>query len=525
MLIDIANLRVAAENPRKTPADEAAHLSLVASMKAHGQITNILVRPGDKPGLFDIIDGGRRFQAAKAAELEQLKADLYEGTSDAGEIGAAANMMRAAMHPLDEAKVIARLAANGESLDSIGLRFGKGQRWVEQRQKLDRLSPKAKTLFREARIDMAAAQALTLGTKVQQEQYLAKAKDDWHYDASNIRRCLTAEAINAKYALFPLSDYPAKYIVRDLFSEDVRLTNVELFHEMQRKAAAELAEKVRAEGWSEVIERDDRTSDEFYAKYAEAVGDTIKKAERAKFAATVYYHSRSGEVIVKRGYVLRKDAKKVRKGQSTDADKVDQADVAPATCFDLSPTQDNIIAALQTQGIARAIAGGDTWLALHTMLSPLLPCADNEARNEPAWAGLRRSFPNYIGANTLFDDKLEHPESKPVRFPGRTAFERMSWDDVMGLVRLAALATLQLMYRPDPAAAKELETAGVEWFRYDAAFLRRFRLDALQDLARHLKIESDGLKKGQLVAAILAHEGRPFLPVKWNERRKAEQAG
>jgi ParB/RepB/Spo0J family partition protein len=77
MLIDIANLRLAAENPRKTPADEAAHLSLVASMKAHGQITNILVRPGDKPGLFDIIDGGRRFQAAKAAELEQLKADLY----------------------------------------------------------------------------------------------------------------------------------------------------------------------------------------------------------------------------------------------------------------------------------------------------------------------------------------------------------------------------------------------------------------------------------------------------------------
>ncbi len=179
---------------------------------------------GDKPGLFDIIDGGRRFQAAKAAELEQLKADLYDGTSDAAEIGAAANMMRAAMHPLDEAKVIARLAANGESLDSIGLRFGKGQRWVEQRRKLDRLSPKAKTLFREGRIDMAAAQTLTLGTKVQQEQYLAKAKDDWHYDASNIRRCLTAEAINAKYALFPLSDYPAKYIVRDIFSEDVRLS-------------------------------------------------------------------------------------------------------------------------------------------------------------------------------------------------------------------------------------------------------------------------------------------------------------
>jgi ParB/RepB/Spo0J family partition protein len=164
-LIDFANLRVAAENPRKTPADEAAHLSLVASMKAHGQITNILVRPGDTPGLFDIIDDGRRFQAAKAAELEQLKADLYEGTSDAGEIGAAANMMRAAMHPLDEAKVIARLAANGESLDSIGLRFGKGQRWVEQRRKLDRLSPKAKTLFREARIDMAAAQALTLARR------------------------------------------------------------------------------------------------------------------------------------------------------------------------------------------------------------------------------------------------------------------------------------------------------------------------------------------------------------------------
>jgi hypothetical protein len=67
----------ATENPRKTPADETAHLSLVASMKAYSQITNILVRPGDKPGLFDIIDGGRRPWRRSGAGLDYRVAVVF----------------------------------------------------------------------------------------------------------------------------------------------------------------------------------------------------------------------------------------------------------------------------------------------------------------------------------------------------------------------------------------------------------------------------------------------------------------
>lgn len=123
----------------------------------------------------------------------------------------------------------------------------------------------------------------------------------------------------------------------------------------------------------------------------------------------------------------------------------------------------------------------------------------------------------WIGANVTFDQKIDHPERAAVKFPTRAAFEKMPWEDVMALVCAAALASLTLLYAPNHDAAKAAKTAGVDWFRYDAGFLRRYRLDALQDLAKQLKISSDGLKKSELVSAILKHQGAPFLPVKWQD--------
>ncbi len=97
MLVDITNLRLTAENPRKTPPTKQEDAELVASMRAHGQLTSILVKPSvDGEGIFDIIEGGRRFRLAAAAGLTQLKAEIYDGDRTSEEIGAAANMARAA---------------------------------------------------------------------------------------------------------------------------------------------------------------------------------------------------------------------------------------------------------------------------------------------------------------------------------------------------------------------------------------------------------------------------------------------
>jgi hypothetical protein len=167
-----------------------------------------------------------------------------------------------------------------------------------------------------------------------------------------------------------------------------------------------------------------------------------------------------------------------------------------------------------TRGIANTIANGDTWLALRTIFAPLLSWQDR-----PAWSAAKGGTPGYINTNVMLDDadKMEHPAPAESRFPTRAAFEKMSWDEFGVFIRNAALHCMKEIERPDAEALKILRAADAPWFSYTAAFLRRYRLDALQDLARRLKIDSEGKKKTQLVAAILEYQaagGTVFCPVR-----------
>jgi hypothetical protein len=62
---------------------------------------------------------------------------------------------------------------------------------------------------------------------------------------------------------------------------------------------------------------------------------------------------------------------------------------------------------------------------------------------------------------------------------------------------------MQIILKPDKLATKELKALDVKWIRFDEGFLKRYRLDALQDLADRLKVDHDGLKKSELVDRIL----------------------
>jgi ParB/RepB/Spo0J family partition protein len=521
MLVSTAKLRIAVENPRKTKADQAADNALAASLQEHGQLLPLLVLPDEKKGHFDVFDGGRRLKAANKIGLAQLEVRLYDGKFDADEIGTISNMARAAMHPLDEARVIARLAAEAETFESIAQRFGRTVQWVEQRMKLEALSPKIKARVRDGSMSLGTAAAFTLGTRKEQEAYLAQVKDedDWRLREDHVRRHFTNQRIDAKYALFSLADYPAEFVSRDLFSESVTLTNVDLFHQMQRAAAAKIAEKLRAKGWGEVLERFSDVEDNFHNTYVRSY-EKIPAAVRSKYVAVVHYSVGSGEVEVSDGYSLRKDAKKIRRGDSPSLDSVNPDDVAATTCFEMSQSQQHMVGALQTRGIATAIEKGDTWLALYTILAPLIATPDNPA---PPWAGLSKKHVAWVGANVTFDEKIEPPAPPKVAFPDRDAFSKMSWEDVMELVRVAALAAMELIYRPSAEAAAHLETAGVEWFRWDPAYLRRFRMDALQDLATHAAIEPSGPKKSDLVTSMACHSGKHFLPIDWDAVRAKEE--
>lgn len=515
MLINVENLSVSPNNPRKTRPSETEDAALDASMKAHGQIVPIIIQPNGKEGHYEVIEGGRRLASALRIGMPQLKSEIYVGNIAAGELGTAANMMRAAMHPLDEARAIARQLADGNTALDVGLRFGQTERWVEQRQRLDQLSDKVKKAFRAGEITGAAAEAFTLGSKKQQDEYLKACRAEWQLEARQIKHCLTKTAIRGSAAIFDLDKYPASKLSRDLFGEDIWFTDREAFDRLQREHLPLEVESLQAEGWSEVNLLEGRPS--LHNDYVQVEGK-IAKAARAKMHAFVIYDPASGEVRVERGWITRAEAKALARAEHPADDKAASEEVKALSCFDLNAAQQNMVAALQTVGIAQAIAGGDTWLALRTLLTPLL----GDGESKPAWAGLSRRFPNLTGANVTFDDKLELPKDQSAKFPTRAGFEKMPWEEVMGLVRAAALHSLELMYGPDAEATKELAGSGTEWFRYDAGFLRRYRLDALQDLARHLKVPFEGLKKGELVKAILAHEGKPFLAIDWKALRNTD---
>lgn len=519
MLVDIANLRVAAENPRKTKANKSADAALDASMKSHGQLHPLLVIPGARKGLFDVVAGSRRLASAKRIGLKKLKTEVYTGKLTPEEIGAAENMMREPMNPLDEARTIARLAAEDETPESIAQRFGRTAQWVEQRMKLDRLSPKVKTAYRDGRITLGAAAAFTVATKAEQDAYLVDAKVEWKLREQYIRSHFADQKIDAKTAIFPLKDYPAEFISRDLFSDHVFLTNTTLFHELQRAAAAQVAEKLRGKGWSEVFELFSDKPTDFAEKYVQ-IFTKILAADRGKFVAYVRYNVATGRVDVEEGYALRKDAKKIKRGASPDADKVDAGDVPAADCFTLSGAQENMIAFLQTRGVADAISRGDSWLALKTLLSPLLT---SERRTAPAWCGLTEKHVNWTGANSLLDQAIEPPVLQTDTFPDRKGFNVLSKVDLMRLIRIAALRSMELMYQPNAEAARDLADNKVEWFRFDEAFLRRYRFDALKDLANRMGVEPSGPKKSDLVAALASHSGKPLLPIDWTARDAAEK--
>jgi ParB/RepB/Spo0J family partition protein len=510
MILETSKLVVGKDNPRKTKASQQAHDALVASIRYHGLIQPLVVRPSaDNDNIYEVIDGGRRFAAIKEAGIDRVEVIVNEAEFGVAELGTAANMMRAAMHPLDEASVISRLVADGENIEDVAGRFGQTPKWAAQRVKLDALSPTAKNMFRAGTFGIASAEALTLGSKAEQDAYLKKAKSEYQLEPRSILAHFTQENVKAENALFSLDKYPEQYILRDLFSEDVFLTNRALFEEMQQVAIGELVEKLLAEGWSDVLKFLAGPDYAVMGKYVKAEGH-IKKADRSKYVAVVVYTPRSGAVSCDRGYVLRKAAGKIAVGKEAGEDVAAPEEVKPLTCFDLSESQIAIAGALATDTLRGMIGEGDAYLAYRTLCGGLL------LETGDPWVGLRRSATSYININTMLTNKLPQPEPTNMKkFPSRTDFAKMSEAEVQNLVCSAALNAFQTMSKPDKEALKVMREADLEWFTFDEGFLKRYRLDALQDLAKRLGIEYEGLKKKDLVAAVLAYDGdRAVVPVK-----------
>lgn len=138
-------------NPRRT-IDEAYLAELATSIKAHGVIQPITVRPNPDPrraALYEIVVGECRWRAAKLAGLTEIPG-FWRDLDDRQvlEIQVIENLQRRDIHHLEEAEGYARLIErHGYTGDAIAEKIGKSRSYVYGRLKLTALHAPAREAF------------------------------------------------------------------------------------------------------------------------------------------------------------------------------------------------------------------------------------------------------------------------------------------------------------------------------------------------------------------------------------------
>lgn len=179
-------------NPSKT-FDEAKIEELAQNIEEQGLLQPITVRKisdeethideetGDVVSVeprYEIVCGERRFRAwnmlaKKSDKYNEIPCIVREMTDEqAFEAMITENLQRQDVDPVEEALAFSLLAENGKSVDDIAAKFGKSNRFVLDRIRLNGLIPELKVLIKSDNLPLSGAIILSkLGEKDQKGYY------------------------------------------------------------------------------------------------------------------------------------------------------------------------------------------------------------------------------------------------------------------------------------------------------------------------------------------------------------------
>jgi ParB family chromosome partitioning protein len=125
------------EQPRMI-FDESALAELAASIREHGVLQPILVRPTDAHHHYQLVAGERRWRAAREAGLAEVPALIEQLDDDTAlEIGIIENLQREDLSPLEEAMIYERMTSeHGYSVRRLAQKLGKDKGYIENRLRL-----------------------------------------------------------------------------------------------------------------------------------------------------------------------------------------------------------------------------------------------------------------------------------------------------------------------------------------------------------------------------------------------------
>jgi ParB family transcriptional regulator, chromosome partitioning protein len=134
-------------NQPRLAMDKAGLEDLTASVREHGVLQPILVRPQPN-GHYQLIAGERRWRAAKGAGLDTIPALIEEIDDETAlEIAVIENLQREDLSPLDEAIIYDKMIReHGYSIRKLAQKLGKDKGYLENRLRLADAPPEIREL-------------------------------------------------------------------------------------------------------------------------------------------------------------------------------------------------------------------------------------------------------------------------------------------------------------------------------------------------------------------------------------------
>ncbi len=168
--IPLAQISPNPDQPRKTFNEEELQ-ELAKSIKEQGVLVPIILRSvKNKPYLYEIVAGERRFRAAQLAGLSEIPA-LVKTLDDknAMEIALIENVQRENLNPVEEAEGYKNLMEKCQySLQDVSRLIGKSESYIRNLMRIVSLPESVKNLIKEGKISASHARTIAVSDNPEQ---------------------------------------------------------------------------------------------------------------------------------------------------------------------------------------------------------------------------------------------------------------------------------------------------------------------------------------------------------------------
>ncbi len=160
LTLPVARIRPGRYQPR-TKMDQQALAELAASIRSHGLMQPLLVRPVDRDR-YELVAGERRWRAAQMAGLDEVPALVREVPDDAAlAMSLIENIQRENLNPMEEAAGVQRLVdefkmTHEQAADAVG----RSRSATTNLLRLLRLAKPVQEMLMEGALEMGHARAL-----------------------------------------------------------------------------------------------------------------------------------------------------------------------------------------------------------------------------------------------------------------------------------------------------------------------------------------------------------------------------